>query len=345
MWIFLAAGLALAWLAIVILRSVAPALGLIDAPGGRKTHAAPTPVVGGLGIALGLAAGLALTGAAAGAPPALLLAMVVIVGLGAADDRFDLAKSLRFAVQLAVGCAVALAAGVQELPLVTAVLGIALLAAVVVPVVGVAICALINAVNWLDGIDGMLGALAAISLALALLFLDGAGEPALTALVALTTGAVLAFLWFNLRRPGRPRAAVFMGDAGSGLLAVILGYVMLAIARIEHHDPLLLVAAGNGLFFADMAFVMGLRLLTHGRPWRCDRSHLHHRLADRGLNVTEIVLVAVSVHTLFLAIQVGAIAPKLGQMLPVALALTTVTGAVLAGRRTAQLRRRGTAGR
>jgi UDP-GlcNAc:undecaprenyl-phosphate GlcNAc-1-phosphate transferase len=337
MLVLLVLGAAFAWLAISLLRPVAPALGLIDAPGGpngRKTHKAPTPVVGGVGIALGLAAGLAFTGAAAGAPPSLLLAMAATVLLGAADDRSDLPKALRFLVQLAIGCAVAVAAGVDDLRLVHAVLGAPVPEAVAVILAGVAICALITAVNWFDGIDGMLGVLVLVTLAVGY-FLAGPDEPALRALLQLTAGAVLAFLWFNLRRPGRERAVVFLGDAGSGLLAVVLGYLMLVLAVRKGQDPLLLVAAGNGLFFADMAFVIGLRLLTHGRPWQCDRTHLHHRLTDRGFSVTEIVLAAAGAHALYLSIPTVALAfaPALAPVLPFVLALTMLIAAVLAGRR------------
>ena len=337
---FLVAGLVLSWTAIALLRRAAPALGLLDNPGGpngRKTHDAPTPVVGGLGIAAGLATGLVPIGA--GAPAGLIAAMLTIVALGAIDDRFDLPKVLRFGVQIATGLAVAWAAGVRGLPFVDDALGVTVPAPLALAAAGVAVAALINAVNWLDGLDGLLGALALVSLTMLLYFLAGTGDGFLVALLALAAGAVVAFLGFNLRRPGRPRAAVFLGDAGSGLIAVILGYAMLDVARTEGFDPLLMVGAGNGIFFADMAFVMGLRILTHGRPWQCDRTHLHHRLADRGLSVTETVLVAASAHALFLGLQAHAIAPHPGLVLPGALALAGVTAAVIGARRSAQIQR------
>jgi UDP-GlcNAc:undecaprenyl-phosphate GlcNAc-1-phosphate transferase len=246
---------------------------------------------------------------------------------------------LRLAVQITAGLAVAWAAGVRELPFLTAVLGVAVPAPLALAAAGVAVAALINAVNWLDGLDGLVGALALVSLTVLLYFLAGTGDGFLVALLALTTGAVVAFLRFNLRRPGQPRAAVFLGDAGSGLIAVILGYAMLVIARTKEFDPLLMVGAGNGIFFADMAFVMGLRILTHGRPWQCDRTHLHHRLAKRGLDVTETVLVAASAHALLLGLQARAIAPDPGLALPGALALASITAAVILGRRSVQIQR------
>jgi UDP-GlcNAc:undecaprenyl-phosphate GlcNAc-1-phosphate transferase len=116
---------------------------------------------------------------------------------------------------------------------------------------------------------------------------------------------VLAFLSFNLRRPGRRRAAIFMGDAGSGLIAVMLAYLLLVIAGDRGADPLLLLGAGNVIFLADMAFVIAVRLITHGRIWMCDRQHLHHRLGARGLEVNDVVLIACAAHAVFLGVLLG----------------------------------------
>ena len=42
---------------ILLLRPLARKLGLVDTPGGRKTHSKETPLIGGLGIFVGLMAG------------------------------------------------------------------------------------------------------------------------------------------------------------------------------------------------------------------------------------------------------------------------------------------------
>ena len=47
---FLFACFAITLVALQILRPVATRLGLLDFPGGRKTHISATPLVGGLGI-------------------------------------------------------------------------------------------------------------------------------------------------------------------------------------------------------------------------------------------------------------------------------------------------------
>lgn len=313
-WLFVFA-FSFAWLAITLIRPHADRLGLMDAPGGRKTHAGATPVIGGIAIALAFAPTFLLGTLAApadlAAPAALLIAMAVIAGLGALDDRHDLSKLWRFVIQIATGCLVAVAAGVTTLPVLPWALGLVglppvdLPAPLVIAILGIAICGLINAVNWLDGADGLLGSLTMVSLVFLAPLVAATGQPFPAVLAIASAGAVLAFLSFNLRRPGRRRAAIFMGDAGSGLIAVVLAYLMLVIATDRGQDPLLMLGAGNVIFIADMVFVIAARLITHGRIWMCDRQHLHHRLADRGLEVNDVVLIACSAHAAFLTVLLG----------------------------------------
>lgn len=313
-WLFVFA-FSFSWLAIVLIRPHAARIGLIDTPGGRKTHAGAIPVIGGLAIALALVPTLGLQAIVApdtfAAPAMLLLAMAVIAGLGALDDRHDLSKLWRFVIQIATGCLVAVAAGATTLPVLPWALGllglppVELPAALVVAILGIAICALINAVNWLDGADGLLGSLTLVSLLLLapLIAATDADFPAVLALAL--AGAMIAFLGFNLRRPGRARAAIFMGDAGSGLVAVVLAYLLLAIAADRGTDPLVMLGAGNVIFFADMILVILTRLFSHGQIWQCDRQHLHHRLTDRGFEVNDIVLIACAIHAGFLGVLLG----------------------------------------
>jgi UDP-GlcNAc:undecaprenyl-phosphate GlcNAc-1-phosphate transferase len=55
-----AASFSLCLLAMFALRPVAIAVDLIDRPGGRKSHIGDVPVVGGLGMLLGMMLGLGL---------------------------------------------------------------------------------------------------------------------------------------------------------------------------------------------------------------------------------------------------------------------------------------------
>ena len=104
-----------------IVRRVAPRLGLVDKPGGRKAHKAPTPLGGGVGIWLTVVLVLCTVGAAAwlgrSALPENLVPyiggawlrsgrLILLIGLstlimlmGLLDDRFALGWKIRLLVQ------------------------------------------------------------------------------------------------------------------------------------------------------------------------------------------------------------------------------------------------------
>ncbi len=89
-----------------------------------------------------------------------------------------------------------------------------------VPLFILVIVATTNAVNITDGLDGLAGGLLAIAFVAfgALSYVNGLF--ALAAFCATVTGALLAFLWFNVY-PAR----FFMGDTGSLALGATLGVV------------------------------------------------------------------------------------------------------------------------
>ena len=92
-------------------RRLAPRIGLLDAPDGRrKTQPKPVPVVGGAAVFLAAVVALVVVAFASPAATAaltadprralgLLLAAAVIVGVGLLDDRFNLRARYKFAGQ------------------------------------------------------------------------------------------------------------------------------------------------------------------------------------------------------------------------------------------------------
>jgi len=75
-------------------------LGLIDHPAGRKDHVSPTPMTGGIAMLVGvILAGAFLVGDAGPASLGFSLSAIIVIALGAFDDRYDLSWRLRIAVQ------------------------------------------------------------------------------------------------------------------------------------------------------------------------------------------------------------------------------------------------------
>jgi UDP-GlcNAc:undecaprenyl-phosphate GlcNAc-1-phosphate transferase len=285
---------ALGWAA----RGLAPRVGLVDRPGGRKAHQAPTPLGGGVAIWLATLGtiGLATLGAwlarphasevvgrlidgawdRAG-PLALILGLATaIMAMGLIDDRFGLGWRVRLLVQ--VGLAAVLVASGEQATLFQTQPWLRWVAAAltVLWVVG-----LTNAFNFLDNMDALA---ASVGLIAALLFAGAqvaVGSLFVPAVLLVLAGALAGFLVHN-----RPRARLFMGDAGSNFLGFLLGALTVAgtFTKAGYSPfgvlaPLLVMAVP----LYDTASVILIRLREGRSPFQADRSHFSHRLVERGL--------------------------------------------------------------
>ena len=246
----------------------------LDHPNERSSHHSPTPKSGGLGFALAYSGALLLFHAegllAPGELAALLLALPAAL-LGLLDDVFNLNIGTRIAGQalLALGV-VACLGGLPPLPLP----GLDLELGAAGYLIGtLGLVWLVNLYNFMDGIDG-LAALEACFVGLAAAFLCWRqGQPD-TALLALALAAATAgFLPLNL-----PPARLFMGDAGSTWLGLILGTLgLLTAARGAMH--LWSWAILLGVFVVDTAMTLARRY-HRGEIWYyAHRSHAYQHAA------------------------------------------------------------------
>jgi len=316
----------IAWVA--LFRPLAARLGLVDHPGGRKRHDAPVPVIGGLAMFLGMLPVLFAGGH--GALVNLGLAMLLVVVVGAADDKVSVSAKTRLVLEgLAALILVAGGASLRHLGNLVGIgpLGTSLAAPLitVVCVVGT-----INAMNMADGLDGLAGSLALVAVACFTGVAFAGGELQLAKAGCAALGALAGFLAFNLRTRFRSRAAVFMGDAGSMLLGLFLAWLAIHLAG---QRPSLLTPIGAVWILAlpllDMGTVMVHRL-QHGRsPFAADRRHLHYLLVDAGMSVPETVATLVVASLACSAI--GVFLPLLGVPEWVLLAAFLSAWAVLYG--------------
>ena len=79
---------------------IATHVGLMDMPGGRKQHAAPVPVIGGIAMFFGFAAAALGSGLVVGPTLALVAALGLLVVGGVADDMHDITPRTKFVIQL-----------------------------------------------------------------------------------------------------------------------------------------------------------------------------------------------------------------------------------------------------
>jgi UDP-GlcNAc:undecaprenyl-phosphate/decaprenyl-phosphate GlcNAc-1-phosphate transferase len=286
----------------LVLRPVATQVGLVDVPGGRKSHSGEVPVIGGIAMLGGLVAAALAIGSSSSGQSALLVAAALMVIVGVLDDRFDLPPFARIVAHMAAAMTLVLASGltVQSLGNLFG-LGELDLGAIDFIFTVTAAIALINGFNMLDGLDGLAGGVALIALlGLSFYFLGSAGVPAAMLSLGLV-GSVSAFLIFNLpARFNRPVLA-FMGDAGSTLLGFILAGLALVAIQPQGQGQGLQPVVVLWLLPVPVLelFVTTIRRLAKGHsPLRADRGHFHHRLLDAGFSVRAIFILYLGISSL-----------------------------------------------
>lgn len=272
------------------LRPFAEAAGLIDKPGGRKTHRGDVPVVGGIAMLAGLlvaAPGLAGLGFDGGTIIIVALFMVV---LGSLDDRFDLPPGVRLFAHLSAAVALVYGTGFVASSLGDILgLGALKLGWLALPFTVVAIVALINAFNMLDGLDGLAGSVGLTAFAGITLLASIGGVLDVRLLAGNMMGAVAAFLLFNLPTKFNRRFRTFMGDAGSTLLGFVLAGLALKLVQpgIMALKPIIVLWLMPIPIFE--LFTSTTRRIVRGMsPAQADNGHFHHVLIQAGLSVRAV---------------------------------------------------------
>src|SRR5215210_3086419 len=263
-------------------------LGVLHHPRDRDLHDRPVPGLGGLAILAAAVTAALVFLPLNGETRGILGGALAIALVGAVDDWRE--GGLHPAVKLAgqaAAAAIPVSAGVYvdhvTLPFVDP-LGLGDWGKAVTLV---GIVAVMNVVNFTDGADGLAAGVCTIAAAtFAIIALSFPGREDAAILAALTAGAAVGFLWHNFHP-----ASIFMGDAGSNLLGLLLASVAIegvlkTAAVVALFFPLLILAVPA----LDATFVVAKRI-KYGRPvYSADRWHFHHRFANIGFSQRRTVL-------------------------------------------------------
>ena len=281
--------LIVSFLATPLVRRLSFKIGAVDVPrDSRRMHDHPIPRLGGLAIFLGFLVSVLAYAEIDIEMQGILIGAVIIVVLGIADDIHSLPAKFKFVVQIIAALCAALhgvAIEVINNPNIFSDNEYWVLGGWGIPISVIWIVAITNAVNFIDGLDGLadgistIGALTMLILALIL------GEHEISLVCGALVGACVGFLPYNLN-PAR----IFMGDTGSTFLGFILACVSIQglfkyYAVISFLVPFIIL----GLPIFDTASAIIRRLLKGQSPMVADRSHIHHKLIDMGLNQKQAV--------------------------------------------------------
>jgi UDP-GlcNAc:undecaprenyl-phosphate/decaprenyl-phosphate GlcNAc-1-phosphate transferase len=295
------------------------AIGLVDAPGGRKVHSASVPRVGGLAIALAAATTLVAMAWASNrgyiSAPSLAPITPILIGAGCVfavglmDDIRSLPAAPKLLIQtLAAGFPLASGLLIERVTIGDQTWQLGIFAW---PVTLVWIVGLTNAFNLIDGLDGLGAGIAAIAGTTCLTILISRGHAAEALLLAALVGGALGFLVFNF-----PPASIFLGDGGS----LAFGFVLATTAIAGWQKGATALAAGVPLLIfalpiADASSALIRRAhpgsdgtsLLHllRRLAQPDRAHIHHRLAALGWSTRRTVLLLYAVTILLSALALA----------------------------------------
>jgi len=300
-----------------LVRRYALARSLLDVPNARSSHSVPTPRGGGVAIVVSAVLGLpALSVAGVLSWPALwaLLGSGGLVALiGFLDDHGHIAARWRLLAHFAAASwALAWLGGAPPLTLFGAVIDLGWLG---LGLAAVYLVWLLNLYNFMDGIDGIASVEAiCVCVGAALLYIvTGHAGPAMAPLVI--GAAAAGFLFWNF-----PPARIFMGDAGSGFLGIVLGVMSLhaawAAPQLFWSWVILL-----GVFVVDATVTLLRRLLRGDKVYEAHRSHAYQYASRRFGRHLPVTLAVAAIDLLWLlpiALWVGI--GRLDGLLGVALA-------------------------
>lgn len=251
---------------------------LLDVPNERSSHVVATPRGGGMAVVLTVLVVLPVLGALGSLPWRVVWGWVgagaLVAAVGFVDDHRHTPPGWRLVGHFtAAAWVLAWLGGLPPLPLFGAVRDLSwvghLLAAVY-------LVWMLNLTNFMDGIDGI-AAVEVFTVCLGGVALARVAAPASVAWEAPTVLALatLGFLIWNW-----PPAKIFMGDAGSGFVGLMLGVLSVQAGRA---DPRLFWAwvILAGVFVVDATVTLLRRSSRRERILRAHRSHAYQHAALR----------------------------------------------------------------
>ena len=290
-------------LATPLAKCIAQHLGAIDKPDERRINKVPIPRMGGIGIALGLVAAVAVQVAGTkllgwptvfvphmqlqGVDYKLLTVAVVIVFLtGAIDDVRNLKPRQKLLGQIFAACVAAasgLVIGNVANPFTAELIPIGWLA---YPITVVYLVAFTNIINLIDGLDGLAAGITAISCAAMFYLSYEAHQIDAAVLACILAGCCLGFLRYNFNP-----ASIFMGDCGSNMLGFLLGVIaLLGVNRVAAATTLIVPLVIAGVPIIDTFAAIVRRRRGHTAISQADTGHIQHRLIKQGFDQRQAAL-------------------------------------------------------
>lgn len=268
-----------------VVKCLAIKIGAVDYPNERKVHEGVMPRLGGLAIFLSFLIVSLIFADKNSSYTGLILADLIIVLTGIADDTKGLGPKLKLMGQV-LAALVLVEFGFRINFIVFPITSYIFLERASVIVTVFWLVGVTNAINLIDGLDG----LAAGTVLCAVFFVSVSayriGLMPAVLLGAIFGGSILGFLPYNFNP-----ASIFMGDTGSMLLGFnVAALAILGMTKSVTVISLLLPVVILGIPILDTLWAILRRASTGKKIFEADKKHLHHRLLNIGLSHRNTVL-------------------------------------------------------
>lgn len=271
-------------------------------------HKRIIPRAGGLAIFLAFVVSAVLTLGLSGEIIGIILGGMLLVGVGLADDKYDLNNWLKLALQI-LAAMVVIVSGVgvdfmtnpfyaiggplsglgevirlDQLRITFNFLGEHSIVVLADLFALFWIVWVINMVNFSSGVDGQMPGIVIIALlvilAASLRFFPDKSQLVVSQIALAGVGATLGFLIYNFYP-----AKIFPGDSGSYFLGYLVA-VCAILSGAKVGTAILVMAVP----LIDGVFTITRRIILKKSPLAGDRMHLQHRLMELGFSQTQVAL-------------------------------------------------------
>ena len=273
-------------------------IGAMDVPKDeRRVHKVAMPLMGGLAMYIAVVVGMVLFLPKDRTFIGIFLGATLILISGIKDDIKGTTPKEKLVYQiLAAGIAIWGGISIENItnPFVQGSAGFEL-SWISIPITIFWIVGITNTLNLIDGLDGLAGGVAFISSFSFMLVAIKMGLGFIGILAALVAGACIGFLPYNFNP-----AKIFMGDTGSLFLGYMLAVISIegalkSVATIAMIIPIIIL----GVPIFDTTFAIFRRILKGQSIMAADKSHLHHRLLEKGFSQKQTVLILYAISGVF----------------------------------------------
>ena len=208
---------------IPIISAVAVRLNILDVPDGRiKKHKQPTPYLGGIAVYVAFIVSLALTFPFENHMFAFFIGSTLLLFVGLIDDLVPLRPYQKFSGQIIAALCFLRAGFLLKTHF--------FMNYWALPISFFWMLSIINAFNLVDVMDGLATTIAGCATLSFFIIALYFGQTSVALLLSALFGALLAFFWYN-----KPRASIYLGDAGSLFIGGLMASVPFMIHWGKYH--------------------------------------------------------------------------------------------------------------